>query len=179
MNLTSRNQSSKFVIDKVQPVSAVVDQKLEVNFASKLSLKTDDGLLQKRLVVKEQLSEASPEDDWSKNVARISIAKDKDDTNKVMCDNDSSKVKSKTKDWKNYTSGLGSAPPDLRRSYSEKSHQGKDNLLLTQEVRGRKDLYRSRQSFPLESGDNGWKNKLSPQSEAFFHEDKKVLPNGI
>ncbi|KAI6076227.1 hypothetical protein LUU34_00894100 [Aix galericulata] len=174
VNLTSRNQSSKFVIDKVQPVSAVVDQKLEVNFASKLSLKTDDGLLQKRLVVKEQLSEASPEGDWSKNVARISIAKDNDDANKVMCDNDSSKVKSKTKDWKNYTSGLGSAPPDLRRSYSEKSHQGKDNLLLTQEIRGRKDLYRSRQSFPLESGDNGWKNKLSPQSEAVFHEDKKA-----
>lgn len=178
VNLASRNQSSKFVIDKVQPVSAVADQKLEVNFASKLSIKADDGLLQKRLVTKEQLSEVSPEGDWSKNVARISIIKDKDGANKVMGDNDSSKVKSKTKDWKNYTSGLGSAPPDLRRSFSEKSHQGKDNLPLTQEVRGRKDQYRSRQSFPLESVDNGWKNKLSPQSEAFFHEDKKVLPNG-
>ncbi|XP_040433203.1 uncharacterized protein KIAA1671 homolog isoform X2 [Cygnus olor] len=174
VNLASRNQSSKFVIDKVQPVSAVVDQKLEVNFPSKLSIKADDGLLQKRLVTKEQLSEVSPEGDWSKNVARISIIKDKDDANKVMCDNDSSKVKSKTKDWKNYTSGLGSAPPDLRRSYSEKSHQGKDNLPLAQEVRGRKDQYRSRQSFPLESVDNGWKNKLSPQSESFFHEDKKA-----
>ncbi|KFM09895.1 Uncharacterized protein KIAA1671 [Aptenodytes forsteri] len=163
VNLTSRNQSSKFVID----------QRLEVNFASKLSTKADDGLLQKKLVTKEQFLEVSSEGDWSKNVARSSITRNKDNGNKTMCENDSSNVKSKT-DWKNYTSGVGSAPPDLRRSYSEKSHQGKDNLPLMQEVRGRKDLYRSRQSFPLESADNGWKHKMSSQSESFFHEDKKA-----
>ncbi|KAF1396933.1 hypothetical protein FQV24_0012946, partial [Spheniscus mendiculus] len=174
VNLTSRNQSSKFVIGKVQPISAVgPDQRLEVNFASKLSIKADDGLLQKKLVTKEQLLEVSSEGVWSKNVARSSITRNKDNGNKTMCENDSSNVKSKT-DWKNYTSGLGSAPPDLRRSYSEKSRQGKDNLPLTQEVRGRKDLYRSRQSFPLESADNGWKHRMSSQSESFFHEDKKA-----
>ncbi|KAF1668719.1 hypothetical protein FQA23_0004616, partial [Aptenodytes patagonicus] len=174
VNLTSRNQSSKFVIGKVQPINAVgPDQRLEVNFASKLSTKADDGLLQKKLVTKEQFLEVSSEGDWSKNVARSSITRNKDNGNKTMCENDSSNVKSKT-DWKNYISGLGSAPPDLRRSYSEKSHQGKDNLPLMQEVRGRKDLYRSRQSFPLESADNGWKHKMSSQSESFFHEDKKA-----
>ncbi|KFP57410.1 Uncharacterized protein KIAA1671, partial [Cathartes aura] len=174
VNLTSRNQSSKFVIDKVQPINAVgTDQRLEVNFASKLSIKADDGLLQKKLVTKEQFVEVSPEGDWSKNVARSSITRNKDNANKMMCENDSSNVKSKS-DWKNYTSGLGSAPSDLRRSYSEKSRQGKDNLPLMQEVRGRKDLYRSRQSFPLESADNGWKHKVSCQSESFFHEDKKA-----
>ncbi|KAM9625144.1 uncharacterized protein KIAA1671 homolog isoform 2-T5 [Morphnus guianensis] len=174
VNLTSRNQSSKFVIDKVQPVSAVgTDQKWEVSFASKLSIKADDGLLQKKLVTKEQFLEVSPEGDWSKNVARSCITRNKDNADKMTCENDSSNVKSKT-DWKSYTSGLGSAPPDLRRSYSEKSHQGKDNLPLTQEVRGRKDPYRSRQSFLLESVDNGWKHKMSSQSESFFHEDKKA-----
>ncbi|XP_075024263.1 uncharacterized protein KIAA1671-like [Calonectris borealis] len=174
VNLTSRNQSSKFVIDKVQPINAVgTDQRLEVNFASKLSIKADDGLLQKKLVTKEQFLEVSPEGDWSKNVARSSITRNEDNANKTMCGNDSSNVKSKT-DWKNYTSGLGSAAPDLRRSYSEKSRQGKDNLPFMQEVRGRKDLYRSRQSFPLESADNGWKHKMSSQSESFFHEDKKA-----
>ncbi|XP_068268780.1 uncharacterized protein KIAA1671 homolog isoform X1 [Nyctibius grandis] len=174
VNLTSRNQSSKFVIEKVQPVRvAGIEQKVEINFASKLSMKADDGLLQKKLVTKEQFLEVSPEGDWSKNVARSSMVRSKDTANKTTCTNDSSNVKSKT-DWRNYASGLGSAPPDLRRSYSEKSRQGKDNLLLMQEVRGRKELYRSRQSFPLESGDNGWKHKTSPQSESFFHEDKKA-----
>ncbi|XP_009705257.1 PREDICTED: uncharacterized protein KIAA1671-like, partial [Cariama cristata] len=174
VNLTCRNQSSTFVIDKVQPINAVgTDQRLEVNFASKVSTKADDGLLQKKVVTKEQFLEVSPEVDWSKNVARSSITRSKDNANKTTCETDSSNVKSKT-DWKNYTSGLGSAPPDLRRSYSEKSHQGKDNLPLMQEVRGRKDLYRSRQSFQLESVDNGWKHKMSSQPESFFHEDKKA-----
>uniref|UniRef100_A0A8C3LNK8 Uncharacterized protein n=1 Tax=Chrysolophus pictus TaxID=9089 RepID=A0A8C3LNK8_CHRPC len=175
LNLTSRNQSSQVVIDRVQPVHAVgVDQKLEVNFASRLSIKANDGLLQKKVVTKEQFSEVTLEGDWSKNVARSSVTKDRDDVSKVTCANDSSNVKSKTKDWKSYTSGLASAPPDLRRSYSEKSRPGKDGLALMQEVRGRKDLYLSRQSFPPEGVDNGWKTKVSSQSESFFHEDKKA-----
>ncbi|KAM9219563.1 uncharacterized protein KIAA1671 homolog [Leptosomus discolor] len=174
VNLTSRNQSSKFVIDKVQPINAVgTHQRWEVNFASKLSVKTDDGLLQKKLVTKEQFLEVSPEGDWSKNAARSSVTRSKDNANKVLGENDSSNVRSNT-DWKGYTPGLGSAPPDLRRSYSEKSHQGKDNLPLMQEVRARRDLHRSRQSFPLESADNGWRQKLSSQSELFFQEDKKA-----
>uniref|UniRef100_A0A8C0FJ61 KIAA1671 n=1 Tax=Bubo bubo TaxID=30461 RepID=A0A8C0FJ61_BUBBB len=174
VNLTSRHQSPKFVIDKVQPINAVAtDQRWEVNFASKLSLKADDGLLQKKLVIKEQFLEVSPEGDRSRNVARSSVTRNKDNANKTTRENDSSNVKIKT-DWKNYMSGLGSAPPDLRRSYSEKSRQGKDNLPLMQEVRGRKDLHRSRQSFPLESVDNGWKHKMSSQLESFFHEDKKA-----
>lgn len=175
MNLTSRNQSSQVVVDKVQPVHAIgVDQKLEVNFASRLSIKANDGLLQKKVVTKEQFSEVTLEGDWSKNVARSSVTRDRDDASKVTCANDSSNVKSKTKDWKSYTSGLGSAPPDLRRSYSEKSRPGKDGLALLHEARGRKDLYRSRQSFPPESVDNGWKTKVSSQSESIFHEDKKA-----
>ncbi|XP_042684574.1 uncharacterized protein KIAA1671 homolog isoform X1 [Centrocercus urophasianus] len=175
MNLTSRNQSSQVVIDKVQPVHAVgVDQKLEVNFASRLSMKANDGLLQKKVVTKEQFSEVTLEGDWSKNVTRSSVIKDRDDVSKVTCANESSNVKSKAKDWKSYTSGLGSAPADLRRSYSEKSRPGKDGLALMQEVRGRKDLYRSRQSFPPEGVDNEWKTKVSSQSESFFHEDKKA-----
>ncbi|POI32728.1 hypothetical protein CIB84_003520 [Bambusicola thoracicus] len=179
MDLTSRNQSSQVVVDKVQPVHAVgVDQKLEVNFASRLSIKANDGLLQKKVVTKEQFAEVTLEGDWSKNVARSSVTKDRDDASKVTCANDSSNVKSKTKDWKSYTSGLGSAPPDLRRSYSEKSRPGKDGLVLLHEARGRKDLYRSRQSFPPESMDNGWKTKASSPSESIFHGDKKVLPNG-
>ncbi|XP_021268078.1 uncharacterized protein KIAA1671 homolog isoform X2 [Numida meleagris] len=175
MNLTSRKQSSQVVIDKVQPVHAVgVDQKLEVNFASRLSIKTNDGPLQKKVITKEQFSEMTLESDWSKNVARSSVTKDRDDGNKVTGANDSSNVKSKAKDWKSHTSGLGSTPADLRRSYSEKSRQGKDGLPLMQEVRGRKDLYCSRQSFPPESVDNVWKTKVSSQSESFFHEDKKA-----
>uniref|UniRef100_A0A8C9EZ89 Uncharacterized protein n=1 Tax=Pavo cristatus TaxID=9049 RepID=A0A8C9EZ89_PAVCR len=175
MSLTSRNQSSQVVIEKVQPVHAVgVDQKLEVNFASRLSIKSNDGLLQKKVVTKEQFSEATQEGDWSRNVARSSVTKDRDDVSKVTCANDSSNVKSKTKDWKSYTSGLGSAPADLRRSYSEKSRPGKDGPALLQEVRARKDLYRSRQSFPPESVDSGWKTKVPSQSESFFHEDKKA-----
>ncbi|XP_010282823.1 PREDICTED: uncharacterized protein KIAA1671-like, partial [Phaethon lepturus] len=170
VNLASRNQSSKFVIDKVQPLNAIgTDQRLEVNFSSKLSVKADDGFLQKKLFTKEQFLEMSPEGDWSKNVARSYITRNKSNAS----ENNSSDVKSNT-DWKNYTSGLGIGPPDLRRSYSEKSRQGKDNLPLMQEVRGRKDLYRSRQSFPLESADNGWKQKMTAQSESFFHEDKKA-----
>lgn len=179
VNLTSSNRCSKFVIDKVQPINAVgTDQRLEVNFASKLSIKADDGLLQKKLVTKEQFLEVTPEGDWSKNVARSSITRNKDTANKMTCENDSSNVKSKT-DWKNYTSGLTSGLPDLRRSYSEKSRQGKDNLPLLQEVRGKKDPYRPTHSFPLESAVNGWKHKIPSPSESFFHEDKKVLPNGI
>ncbi|KAM6404100.1 uncharacterized protein KIAA1671 homolog [Rhynochetos jubatus] len=174
VNLTSRNQSSKFVIDKVQPVSVVgTDQRLEVNFASKLSIKADDGILQKKLSTKEQFTEVSPEGDWSKNVARSSITRSKDIASKTTSENDSSNVKSKP-EWSSYTPGLGSAPSDLRRSYSEKSRQGKDNLLLMQDVRGRKDLHGSRQSFPLESADSGWKHKMSSPSELFFLEDKKV-----
>ncbi|XP_010008268.1 PREDICTED: uncharacterized protein KIAA1671 homolog [Nestor notabilis] len=174
VNFSSRSQSSKLMIDKVQPVSAVAtDQRVEVNFASKLSIKADDGLLQKKLVTKEQSLEASPEGDWSKNVARISIVRSKDSANKTVCENDSCNVKSKA-DWKSYTSGLGSAPPDLRRSYSEKSRQGKDTLLLLQEVRARKDLHPSRQSFPLEGADSGWKHKVAARSESFFYEDKKA-----
>ncbi|XP_065595094.1 uncharacterized protein KIAA1671 homolog isoform X1 [Cyrtonyx montezumae] len=175
VNLTSRNQSSQVVIDKVQPVHVIgVDQKLEVNFASRLSLKANDGLLQKKVFMKEQLSDVTLEGDWSKSVARSSVTKDRGGASKVTCANDSSNVKSKTKDWKSYTSGLGSAPPELRRSYSEKSRQGKDSVPLVHEVRGRKDLYRSRQSFPPESVDNEWKTKVSSQSESFFHEDKKA-----
>lgn len=178
VSLTSRNQSSKFVIDKVQPISAIgTDRRWEVNFASKLSLKADDGLLQKKLVTKEQFVEVSAEGDWSKNVARSSITRSKDNANKVTCENDSANAKSKL-DWKSYSSGLGSAPAELRRSYSEKIRQGKDNLPLMHEVRGRKDLYLARQSCPVESSDSGWKLKLSSQSEFFFHEDKKVLPGG-
>ncbi|KFO94489.1 Uncharacterized protein KIAA1671, partial [Buceros rhinoceros silvestris] len=174
LSLTSRNQSSKFVIDKVQPISAVgTDQRWEVNFASKLSLKADDGLVQKKLVTKEQFLEVSAEGDWSKNVARSSITRSKDNANKVTCENDSANAKSKP-DWKSYSSGFGSAPAELRRSYSEKIRQGKDSLPLMHEVRGRKDLYLARQSFPVESSDSGWKLKLSSPSELFFHEDKKV-----
>ncbi|KAM6318291.1 uncharacterized protein KIAA1671-like [Podargus strigoides] len=172
VNLTSTNQSSKFVIDRVQPLNVVgVDQKLEINFASKLSVRAEDGLLQKRLVTKEQVLEVSAEGDWSKNVARSSVTRSKDIARKAACGNDSSSVKLQT-DWRSYRSGLGGAPADLRRSCSEKSHQGKDNLLLLQDVRGRKDL--SRQSFPLESVDSGWKQKVSSQPESFFHEDKKA-----
>uniref|UniRef100_A0A8B9FN70 Tankyrase 1-binding protein C-terminal domain-containing protein n=1 Tax=Amazona collaria TaxID=241587 RepID=A0A8B9FN70_9PSIT len=170
VNFSSRSQSSKLVIDKVQPISAVgTDQRVEVNFASRLSIKADDGLLQKKLFAKEQALEVSPEGDWSKNVARISIVRSKDSANKTVCENDSSNVKSKA-DWKS----SGSAPPDLRRSYSEKSRQGKDNLLLLQEVRARKDLHPSRQSFPLEGADSGWKHKAAARSESFFYEDKKA-----
>ncbi|XP_010161039.1 uncharacterized protein KIAA1671-like, partial [Antrostomus carolinensis] len=173
VNLTSKNQSPRFVIDKVRPINAVgTDQRLEVNFASKLSIKADDGLLQKKLVTREEFLEVSPEGDWRKNVARSSLTRNKDTANKMMWENDSSNVTSRT-DWKSCTSGLGSAASDLRRSYSEKSRQGKDNLLLMPEVRVRKDLHRARQSFPLESADNGWKHKIS-QSESFFHEDKKA-----
>ncbi|XP_050174315.1 uncharacterized protein KIAA1671 homolog isoform X2 [Myiozetetes cayanensis] len=174
VNLTSRNQSPKFVIEKVQPVNVVgTDQRLEANFASRLSIKADDGLLQKRLVTKEQFLEVSPEGDWSKNVARSSTVRSKDNANKATCESDSSGVKIKA-DWRSYTSGFGTAPPDLRRSYSEKYRQGRDSLPLMQEVRGRKDLHQSRQSFPLESVDHGWKHKMSAQSELFFHEDKKA-----
>ncbi|XP_056185587.1 uncharacterized protein KIAA1671 homolog isoform X1 [Falco biarmicus] len=173
VNLTSRNQSSKFLIDKVQPINAIgTDQRLEVNIASKSSIKADDGLLQKKLVAKEQFLGVSPEGDWSKNVAGSSITRIKDNANKTTRESGSSNVKSKT-DWKNYTPGLGITPPDLRRSHSEKSCHGKSNLPLVQEVKGRKDLHRSRQSSLLESVDNGWKHKMSSQSESFFHEDKK------
>ncbi|KFV15788.1 Uncharacterized protein KIAA1671, partial [Tauraco erythrolophus] len=174
VNLTSRNQSSKFAIDKVQPINAIgIAQKLEINFASKLSLQADDGLLQKKLVTKERFLEVSPEGDWSKDVARSCMTRNRDNANKTTCHSDSSSVQSRT-DWKNCTSGLGSAPPDLRRSYSEKSRQGKDALLLGPELRGRKDPHRSRQSFPLESADKGWKHKMSSRSESFFHQDKKA-----
>ncbi|KAJ7421618.1 hypothetical protein BTVI_17480 [Pitangus sulphuratus] len=177
VNLTSRNQSPKFVIEKVQPVNVVgTDQRLEANFASRLSIKADDGLLQKRLVTKEQFLEVSPEGDWSKNIVRSSTVRSKDNANKATCERDSSGVKMKA-DWRSYTSGFGTAPPDLRRSYSEKCRQGRDGLPLMQEVRGRKDLHQSRQSFPLESVDHGWKHKMSAQSELFFHEDKKVFLN--
>ncbi|KAM9526246.1 uncharacterized protein KIAA1671 homolog [Guaruba guarouba] len=170
VNFSSRSQSSKLVVDKVQPISTVAtDRRVEVNFASKLSIKADDGLLQKKLVAKEQSLEVSPGGDWSKNVARISIVRSKDSANTTVCENDSSNVKSKA-DWKS----SGSAPPDLRRSYSEKSRQGKDNLLLLQEVRARKDLHPSRQSFPLEGADSGWKHKVAARSESFFYEDKKA-----
>ncbi|XP_031983400.1 uncharacterized protein KIAA1671 homolog isoform X2 [Corvus moneduloides] len=170
VNLVSRNQGAKFVTDKVQPINAVsAEQRLEVNLASKLSLKADDGLLQKRLVTKEQFLEASPEGDWSKNIVGSSTLRSKESTNK-MCEGDS--FKSKT-DWKSYMSGFGTAPADLRRSYSEKCRQGRDSLPLMQEVRARKDLHRSRPSFPLESVDNVWKHKMA-QSEPFFHEDKKA-----
>ncbi|KAF4790579.1 hypothetical protein TURU_140094 [Turdus rufiventris] len=87
VNLTSRNQGAKFVIEKVQPINAVsTEQRLEVNLTSKLSLKADDGLLQKKLVTKE----VSPESDWSKNIVRSSTLKSKDSTNK-MCEGDSFK----------------------------------------------------------------------------------------
>ncbi|XP_053815738.1 uncharacterized protein KIAA1671 homolog isoform X1 [Vidua chalybeata] len=171
VNLTSRNQGAKFVIEKVQPINAVsTEQRLEVNLASKLSLKADDGLLQKKLVTKEQFLEVSPEGDWSKNIVRSSTLRSKDSSNK-MCEGDSFKSKS---DWKGCMSGFGTVPADLRRSYSEKCRQGRDSLPLLQEMRARKDLHRSRPSFPLESVDNSWKHKVSAQSEPFFHEDKKA-----
>ncbi|XP_009079261.1 PREDICTED: uncharacterized protein KIAA1671 homolog [Acanthisitta chloris] len=174
VNLTSRSQSAQFVIDKVQPINAVgTDQRLEVNFASKLSLKADDGPIQKRVVAKEQFLEVSPESDWSKTTVRSSTMRSKDSSNKVTCENDSANLRSRT-DWKSYTCGFSTAPPDLRRSYSEKCRQGRDNLPLVQEVRARKDLHRSRQSFPLESVDNGWRHKVSAQAELFIQEDKKA-----
>ncbi|KGL79327.1 Uncharacterized protein KIAA1671 [Tinamus guttatus] len=173
-NLISRQQSSTFANDKLQPASVVgTGQKLEINLASKLSVKADVGQLQKKLVTKEQFLEVASESDWSKDVTRSYISKSRDDASKTSRDSDSSNVKSKT-DWKSYTSTWGSAPPDLRRSYSEKSRQGKDNVPLMKEARGRKDLYRFRQSFPPESVENGWKKKMSSQSESFFHEDKKA-----
>uniref|UniRef100_A0A674HCW4 KIAA1671 n=1 Tax=Taeniopygia guttata TaxID=59729 RepID=A0A674HCW4_TAEGU len=171
VSLTSRNQGAKFVIEKVQPINAVsTDQRLEVNLAPKLSLKADDGLLQKKLVTKEQFLEVSPEGDWSKNIVRSATLRSKDSTNK-MFEGDSFKSKS---DWKGFMSGFGTVPADLRRSYSEKCRQGRDSLPLMQEMRARKDLHRSRPSFPLESVDNSWKHKVSAQSEPFFHEDKKT-----
>ncbi|XP_067163492.1 uncharacterized protein KIAA1671 homolog [Apteryx mantelli] len=174
VNLTSKQQSSTFANDEVQPTNAVgTGQKLEINLASKLSVKADVGQLQKKLVTKEQFLEVAPKGEWSKGITRSFVTKNKDDANKTSCDNDFSNVKSKT-DWKNYTSTLGDAPPDLRRSYSEKSCQGKDNVPLMKEARGRKDLYRFRQSFPPESMENGWEKKTSSQSESFFHEDKKA-----
>lgn len=170
VNLTSRNQGAKFVIEKVQPISAVsTEQRLEVNLASKLSLKADDGLLQKKLVTKE----VSPENDWSKNIVRSSTLRSKDSTNK-MCEGDSFKSKS---DWRSCMSGFGTVPADLRRCYSEKCRQGRDSLPLVQEMRARKELHRSRPSFPLESVENSWKHKVSAQSDPFFHEDKKVFSN--
>ncbi|XP_063272433.1 uncharacterized protein KIAA1671 homolog isoform X2 [Prinia subflava] len=170
VNLTSRNQGAKFVIEKVQPINVVsTEQRLEVNLASKLSLKADDGPLQKKLVTKEQFLEVSPEANWSKNVVRSSTLRSKDSTK--MCEGDS--FKSKT-DWKSCISGFGTVPADLRRSYSEKCRQGRDSLPLMQEVRARKDLHRSRPSFPLESVDNSWKHKVSAQTEPFFLEDKKA-----
>ncbi|XP_075291124.1 uncharacterized protein KIAA1671 homolog isoform X2 [Opisthocomus hoazin] len=173
VNLTSRNQSAKSVVEKVQPVNtAGADHRLEGNFASRLSIKAEDGLLQK-LVTKEEFLGVSPEGHWSKNAARSSITRNRDNATKTVWENDSSNVRSKT-GWQSYTCGLGSAAPDLRRSYSEKSRQGKDSLLLVQEVRGRRDLYRCRQSFPLDTADNGWKHKMLSQSETFFHEDKKA-----
>lgn len=175
VNLTSRNQGAKFVIEKVQPINAVsTEQRLEVNLASKLSLKADDGLLQKKLVTKEQFLEVSPEGDWSKNIVRSSTLRSKDSSSK-MCEGDSFKSKA---DWKGYMSGFGTVPADLRRSYSEKCRQGRDSLPLMQDLRARKDLHRSRPSFPLEGVDNSWKHKVSAQSEPFFHEDKKVFSNG-
>ncbi|KFV77361.1 Uncharacterized protein KIAA1671 [Dryobates pubescens] len=178
VNLTSRTQSSKFVIEKVQPVKLVgTDQRWEVNFASKLSIKTDDGHFQKRLIATEQALEVSPEGDWSKSASRSSVARSKDDVKKTTCESDSSNVKGKT-DWRSYTAALGGAPTDLRRSYSEKIRQGKDSLPLGQEVRGRKELHRCRQSLPLESVDSGWKHKVSPPSEIFFQEDKKAPRKG-
>ncbi|OWK61208.1 Uncharacterized protein KIAA1671 [Lonchura striata] len=171
VNLTSRNQGAKFVIEKVQPINAVsTEQRLEVNLASKLSLKADDGLLQKKLVTKEQILEVSPEVDWSRNIVRSATLRSKDSTNK-MFEGDSFKSKS---DWKGCMSGFGTVPADLRRSYSEKCRQGRDSLPLMQEMRARKDLHRSRPSFPLESVDNSWKHKVSAQSEPLFHEDKKA-----
>uniref|UniRef100_A0A8C3P0X6 KIAA1671 n=1 Tax=Cyanoderma ruficeps TaxID=181631 RepID=A0A8C3P0X6_9PASS len=171
VNLTSRNQGAKFVIEKVQPINVVsTEQRLEVNLASKLSLKADDGLSQKKLVTKEQFLEVSPEGSWSKNVVRSSTLRSKDSTNK-MCEGDSFKSRG---DWKSYMSGFGTVPADLRRSYSEKCRQGRDSLPLMQEVRARKDLHRSRPSFPLEGVDNSWKHKVSAQTEPFFHEDKKA-----
>ncbi|XP_039580206.1 uncharacterized protein KIAA1671 homolog isoform X1 [Passer montanus] len=171
VNLTSRNQGAKFVIEKVQPINAVsTEQRLEVNLASKLSLKADDGVLQKKLVTKEQFLEVSPEGDWSKNIVRSSTLRSKDSSNK-MGEGDSFKSKS---DWKGYMSGFGTVPADLRRSYSEKCRQGRDSLPLLQEMRARKDLHRSRPSFPLETVDNSWKHKVSAQSDPFFHEDKKA-----
>ncbi|XP_054248577.1 uncharacterized protein KIAA1671 homolog isoform X1 [Indicator indicator] len=174
VNLTPRTQSSKFVIEKVQPVKLVgTEHRWEVNFASKLSIKTDDGHSQKKLVTKEQVLEVSPEGDRSKNAAKSSVMRSKDNVKKTTSESDSPDPKGKT-DWRSYTAALGGAPTDLRRSYSEKIHQGKGNLLLVQEVRGRKDLYRCRQSLPPESADSGWKHKVSPPSETFFHEDKKA-----
>ncbi|XP_071427960.1 uncharacterized protein KIAA1671 homolog isoform X1 [Pithys albifrons albifrons] len=174
VNLTSRTQSPKFVIDKVQPINLMgTDQRLEPSFASKLSIKAEDGLLQKRLVTKEQFLEVSPEGDWSKNIVRSCTMRSKDNASKVTCESDSSNMRMKA-DWKSYTSGYGTAPPDLRRSYSEKCRQGRDSLPLMQEGRARKDLQQARQSFPLEGVDRGWKHKVSAQSEFFFHEDKKA-----
>ncbi|XP_063028896.1 uncharacterized protein KIAA1671 homolog isoform X1 [Melospiza melodia melodia] len=171
VNLTSRNQGAKFVIEKVQPINAVsTEQRLEVNLASKLSLKADDGLLQKKLVTKEQFMEVSPEGDWSKNIVRSSTLRSRDSSSK-MCEGDSFKSRA---DWKGYMSGFGTVPADLRRSYSEKCRQGRDSLPLVQDLRARKDLHRSRPSFPLESVDNSWKHKVAAQSEPFFHEDKKA-----
>ncbi|XP_030316720.1 uncharacterized protein KIAA1671 homolog isoform X2 [Calypte anna] len=167
VNLTSRNQGLKFVIEKVQPVKA--DQKLEINLAAKLSSKADDVLLQKKVVPKEQGLEVSPEGDWSKNVVRRS----KETVNKVVCVNDPSSVRGRA-DWRNSSPGVGSAAPDLRRCYSEKIRQGKDNFPLVQEAWGRKELSCGRQSFPLESTENGWKHKMPAQSEPFFHEETKA-----
>uniref|UniRef100_A0A8C5IJY8 KIAA1671 n=1 Tax=Junco hyemalis TaxID=40217 RepID=A0A8C5IJY8_JUNHY len=171
VTLTSRNQGAKFVIEKVQPINVVsTEQRLEVSLASKLSLKADDGLLQKKLVTKEQLMEVSPEGDWSKNIMRSSTLRSKDSSSK-MCEGDSFKSRA---DWKGYMSGFGTVPADLRRSYSEKCRQGRDSLPLMQDLRARKDLHRSRPSFPLENVDNSWKHKVAAQSEPFFHEDKKA-----
>ncbi|XP_014128249.2 uncharacterized protein KIAA1671 homolog isoform X1 [Zonotrichia albicollis] len=171
VTLTSRNQGAKFVIEKVQPINLVsTEQRLEVNLASKLSLKADDGLLQKKLVTKEQFMEVSPEGDWSKNIVRSSTLRSKDSSSK-MCEGDSFKSRA---DWKGYMSGFGTVPADLRRSYSEKCRQGRDSLPLMQDLRARKDLHRSRPSFPLENVDNSWKHKVAAQSEPFFHEDKKA-----
>ncbi|XP_025892466.1 uncharacterized protein KIAA1671 homolog isoform X2 [Nothoprocta perdicaria] len=174
MNLVSRQQSSAFAVDRVQPASVIgTDQKLEINLASKLVVKADVGPLQKKLLTKEQFLEVASEGDQSRDVTRSYMSKSKDDAGKTWRDGDPASVKSRT-DWQSYTCSLGSAAPDLRRSYSEKSRQGKDTVPLTKEARGRKDLHRFRQSFPPESVETGWQKKTSSQSESFFHEDRKA-----
>ncbi|KAM8797637.1 uncharacterized protein KIAA1671 homolog [Eudromia elegans] len=172
VNLISRQQSSTFASDKVQPASVVgTDQKLEISLASKWSVNADVG--QKKSLTTEQFLEVASESDWSKEVTRSYTSKSREDAGKTSREQDSSEAKSRA-DWKSCPSTLGSAAPDLRRSYSEKSRQGKDNVPLTKEARARKDPYRFRQSFPPESVENGWKKKTSSLSESFFHEDKKA-----
>ncbi|XP_039360536.1 uncharacterized protein KIAA1671 homolog isoform X2 [Mauremys reevesii] len=177
-NLTPRLQNAKYINNKVQPANTIsVDQKLEVSLASNSSPDgggSGGGLLQKKLFTKQQFTEMSVDDDWHKNIMRISVNKNKENANKNSHESDFSNTKSKA-EWNDYISGFGNALPDLKRSYSEKSRPAKarGSMPLMQEANERRDKHQLRQSFPLENEENRLKKRSAYQQESFAHENKK------